>query len=63
MVSTSTTENIAHTRDVQTQVPGNAALPVRISLDSLLSGAARRNMIHGTGVLYAKRTGHAALVL
>ena len=35
MVSTSNTENIAHSRDVQTQVPGNLALPVRISLDSL----------------------------
>jgi hypothetical protein len=35
MVPTSTTENIAHGRDVQTRVPGNLALPVRISLDSL----------------------------
>ena len=37
MVSTpnTNTKNIAHSRDVQTQVPGNIALPVRISLDGL----------------------------
>lgn len=35
MVSTSNTENIAHRRDGQIQVPGNLALSVRISLDSL----------------------------
>jgi hypothetical protein len=63
MVSTSNTENSAHRRDVQTQMPGNLALPVRISLDGLLFVAARGNMIHGTRVFYAKRTGHAALVL
>ncbi len=34
MVSPSNTENIAHSRDVQTQVPGNLALPVCTSLDS-----------------------------
>ena len=35
MESTFNTENIAHRRDVQTQVPGNLALPVCISLHSL----------------------------
>ena len=35
MVSTSNPENIAHGRDMQAQVPGNLALPIRIFLNSL----------------------------
>ena len=35
MVSTSSAENIAHGRDVQTEVPGNLALPIPVFLDSL----------------------------
>lgn len=35
MVSTSNSKNIAHSRNVQTQVSGNLALPVCISLNSL----------------------------